>query len=126
MSAFLTSPQTPAILARAISERKISTLPEVAIAAALAAANVASVLYRYRGEWPGHEEHVPAVVEASLNPTVEIGQIAADEARLRTRAECFDYQSCERPDWTVSTVCGWIGELLDQLPEAPSTDGDWT
>ena len=87
------------------------------IGAALLAANVASVAYRYgagRDQLPGPVPNPdPATYRFRAFPGIEPVQVLK-------ALDCYAYQSCERPDWQGSPAARFVEALraryVGQLP----------
>jgi hypothetical protein len=75
----------------------------------LAAANAASVGYRYN-------ESVEPVPYVAI-PRVSLDSMADVVAAIKV-IDCYEYQSCEPPGWEESDVCRWIKELHASLLRA--------
>lgn len=75
----------------------------------LARANADSVNFRYMHE-PERCEPVPFVAI----PRVSLDTLADVVAAIKV-LDCYDYQSCEVPDWRTSAVCQWIERVRAAL-----------
>ena len=78
------------------------------VAAILARENIASIVYRYphdgEGERPGPNvatdlDFVVLCVQAARR---RLGPIESEPVRVLKACDCYEYQSCEHPEWSTS------------------------
>lgn len=104
MSAWIVSKgHIDAIVQLAIVEQQIGPSEANAVGAMLWAENHASVNYRYNEDTPV-PDYAFRGVEAPLDDWIMLKQL-----------ECYDYQSCEHPQWAASAGRALVGKLEDRL-----------
>lgn len=90
-----------------------------AVGRELLAENVASVSFRYgtskRSELPGFP------IPRSYTYVPPSGPERWPDSAYRVAARCYDYQSCEHPDWENS----YPSELAAKLAALPEDDKEW-
>lgn len=86
--------------------RELTTDTVDGVGAILASANVASVNYRY--------------AEDALEPVYTHHPVVADVVGVLKALDCYEYQSCEAPEWDYSeayAICAALRrEAIAQLP----------
>lgn len=114
MSAYLVEPHNVAYLAQFFkSENKSDPRSVADIAGILAAANVASVNHRYRGD---ADSFYDGGASAFVNDCVAMAQSAVwqrfDPSAVVKAANCFEYQACEVSDWEQSPAWFITNEVI--------------
>lgn len=118
MSAFVVSKEDIDILVTAHFALKgcaFSTDSADRIGAMLWRENVASVAYHYampKRHGAEHAQYLKALEAYAWRP------VYAKAAAVAKIARCYDYQSCEHPEWAASSARRIIDELMGAFPES--------
>lgn len=116
MSAWIVSRKHIDLLTAALIEHGIApNFPDL-VGQMLWQENLRSVAYRYPndrdGERPGPVGFRDSMVESY---TYRGPQDVSDSALVLKQAHCFDYQSCEHPEYADSEACTWVRKLCEKL-----------
>ncbi|HEX3735217.1 MAG TPA: hypothetical protein VHU86_08685 [Solirubrobacterales bacterium] len=108
---------------------RLSSVACSPLGAALLAECIASVSYRYPDDT---FERLPGPVPVPRPEQYEFTDFGScmTIAEACKAIDCYEYQSCEHPDWKESVACGFCGQLRQilttRLPGAFEAPWEWT
>lgn len=117
MSAWIVSKaHIDALVQSMIVERVISPADANDVGRELWRENLRSVAYRYPndgdGERPGPIDFRDSHVEGYRFAGIEA---PLDELCIWKQTACYDYESCEHPDYLLSEACNHVSRLADRI-----------
>jgi hypothetical protein len=81
--------------------------------------NLVSVAYRYPGDGDGERPGPIDFRDADVDEYVyRRPDVKIEPEALMVAIGCYDYQSCEHPDWERSEARAWVHKLYAQLEAA--------